>query len=169
MRPGVGTGDPDRGAFSFRNETVGADGELEGHGGTPFGDPEDVTEGEGSCFFGQNALLHRDTGIGKALDPAAGRAGIGIAKCDHGPRGLRLGNDLGASRAPSSRMSAGLKRDIEGRATRLRPARSSAMASACGRPPGAVQPRARISPVAPTTIAPTEGFGQVCPSPRRAS
>src|SRR5680860_553697 len=51
----------------------------------------------------------------------------------------------------------------------LAPACSRAMASACGRPPGAVQPRPAISPDGMTTIAPTGGFGQACPSPRRAS
>src|SRR5690606_26045353 len=50
------------------------------------------------------------------------------------------------------------------------PARRSASVSACGRPPGCVQPRAITSPVVSSTItAPTAGFGAVVPSPRRAS
>ena len=49
------------------------------------------------------------------------------------------------------------------------PARSSATASAWGRPPGAVSPRPTISPDGATTTQPTEGLGQVVPSPRLAS
>src|SRR5262245_20675243 len=51
----------------------------------------------------------------------------------------------------------------------LPPARSSACASACGRPPGWVQPRAINSSLASSTMtAPTEGLGAVVPSTRRA-
>ena len=39
---------------------------------------------------------------------------------------------------------------------------------ACGRPPGCVQPRPTMTPSF-TTTAPTAGFGQVRPSPRRPS
>ena len=49
------------------------------------------------------------------------------------------------------------------------PARSSACASACGRPPGCVQPRLIISPVVSSAMmAPTAGLGAVRPSMRCA-
>ena len=52
------------------------------------------------------------------------------------------------------------------------PARRNASVSACGRPPGCVQPRPTITGPAPssrTITAPTAGLGQVRPSPRRPS
>src|SRR5262245_48699668 len=50
------------------------------------------------------------------------------------------------------------------------PAMPSACASACGRPPGWVQPRAITSPVASSAMtAPTAGLGAVRPSMRCAS
>src|SRR5688572_7536973 len=43
------------------------------------------------------------------------------------------------------------------------------MASAWGRPPGAVQPQLRMRPDSSATTAPTAGFGQHSPSPRAPS
>ena len=49
------------------------------------------------------------------------------------------------------------------------PARAMASVSACGRPPGCVQPRAMTSPVRSSAItAPTDGLGAVRPRPRSA-
>src|SRR5216683_1223382 len=47
------------------------------------------------------------------------------------------------------------------------PARASASVSACGRPPGCVQPRPTTRPSL-TMTQPTAGLGQTVPSPRPA-
>ena len=63
-------------------------------------------------------------------------------------------------------MRAPLERDVERRSPRRRAGAAQTSISACGRPPGCVQPRPIITPSL-TTTAPTAGFGQVRPRPRR--
>ena len=58
-------------------QAVGADGELERHGGAAFGDAEDVTERDRRGLLGEHALLDLDAGRDQPLDargpPCAGR------------------------------------------------------------------------------------------------
>ena len=99
--------------------------------------------------------------------PLPGDLRIGVFERRHHPRDAGLDDGIGTRRGLAF-MRAWLERDVEGRALRRLLARRKASTSAWGRPPGCVQPRARMIPSL-TTTAPTAGFGQVLPSPRRPS
>ena len=66
------------------------------------------------------------------------------------------------------RVRAGLERDVGVAPRAASPASASAIASACGRPPGWVQPRPTTRPSS-TMTQPTLGLGAVRPRPRSAS
>ncbi len=81
--PVIQTGAP----LPLGRQPVGADRELQRHGGAAFGDAEDVAERDRCRLLGEHALLDLDAGRDQPLDAAARRARVGIAQRDHGARG----------------------------------------------------------------------------------
>ena len=73
MRAGVRPGDPHRRSLASRQAAVGADGELQRHGGAAFGDAEDVAERDRCRLLGEHALLDLDAGGDQPLDAARPR------------------------------------------------------------------------------------------------
>ena len=114
MGAGVRPGDPDRRAVAPRHQAVGADGELQRHGGAPFGDAEDMAERHLGRLLCQHAFRHLDARVASRSSPAAGGAGVGIAQRDHGAGRAGCGDDVGTGGAPAAGMSARFERDIEG-------------------------------------------------------
>ena len=92
--------------------------------------------------------------------PLPDGARIGILERDDDARGL--GRRASGRRRPGRARWRGRRARAWCRGSRpcaRSPACSSATASACGRPPGAVAPRPTISPVAETMTQPTLGLG----------
>ena len=124
----------------------------------------------GDQFVGlvlQHALLDRDAGRAQPGDAGAVHARVRVAGGDHHAGDAGGDQRIGAGRRAAP-VAARLQRDIDGAPRAAVPAMSSAAGSACGRPPGAVTARPTTRPSL-TTTQPTEGLGQVLPSPRRAS
>ena len=101
-------------------QSVGADGELERHGGAAFGDAQNMPERNFTRLLRQNAVLHLDTRGLKPLEPEPGGARVGVAQRNHGAGRPGRGDELGASEPPSVQMGARFERDKDGGAPRTR-------------------------------------------------
>ena len=84
-------------------------------------------------------------------------------------RAMPRGEDRVGARRRAALVAARLERDVERRARRCpSPAAAIALTSACGPPSSSCQPSPSTTP-SRTTTAPTTGFGETRPTPRRAS
>ena len=165
---GARPGDPAALAGAGGDPAVERGGELQGQHRPPGRQPAEEAAVDRHRLGGEAADLDRDPGGAQRLD-AARRLPAGP-----GPRSRRRRGR--PRRPPAPRRRAGSRRcGRRARASRrpwrrgrASPASASATVSACGRPPAPVRPRpTTASPC--TRMQPTVGFGQVCPSPRRAS
>ena len=167
-RPHRFAGDRRRPAAGEAGLAIGRDRELEDHMRASVLHATDVAGMRPLRFVGADADLDHDALL---RHPPMTRTRHLRIRIDHRrDHPLDPGGDdgVGAGRGLAM-MRAGLERDIEGRAACRCPACASALVSACGRPPGWVQPRPTTMPSSHTTTAPTAGLGQVRPSPRRPS
>lgn len=82
MRARIRTRDPYGLAIAFRHAPVGADSELEGHGGPTFRDTHKMSEGHGGGIRRKNAFGHFYAGPLQLIDAVSRCAGIRIADAD---------------------------------------------------------------------------------------
>ena len=135
--------------------------------GRPFGDAQDMAEIGAARGVREHAGRTSMPAVAQPRMAAPGDARVGIVNRRDDARDAGRDHRIGAGRRAAV-MAAGLQRDIERRAAAAsRRPRASASVSACGRPPGAVQPRPMTSAVL-DDHAPTAGLGAPCPRPRRA-
>jgi hypothetical protein len=91
-------------------------------------------------LIGQDPGFHRDARLPQPRHAAAIGSRIGIPQRHDHPRHRGADQRLGTGRG-LAKMIAGLQRDINSGAVGLGPGLRQRTGSACGRPPGWVQPR----------------------------
>ena len=138
---------PARRAVAARDQAVAGYGDLELHERAPLRHAQDVAGGHPACLLGAQPEIDRHAGLAQQGEPLAGhlagwgrwwrtrRASMPAARIASAQGGVRPWCEQGSSVTymvwPRARS----------------PARFSTCASACGRPPRWVQPRAITSPV----------------------